>query len=53
VQKVGDDAVDGGSFGDIWRGRVGEHEVAIKMMRVFGAKNINKLYKVFSMLYPI
>ena len=46
VQKLGQDAVAGGSFGDIWKGDVGGHMIAIKVMRIFGASNIEKVLKV-------
>jgi hypothetical protein len=39
--------VDGGSFGDIWMGKIGSRMVAIKVMRAF-RDDVQRLLKVFS-----
>jgi hypothetical protein len=46
VQKLGQDAVAGGSFGDIWKGEVDGHIIAIKVMRTFGASDVTRFLKV-------
>ncbi|KAJ7882108.1 kinase-like domain-containing protein, partial [Mycena leptocephala] len=38
----------GGSFSDVYRGSLRGHGVAIKMMRVFGKRNIDQVLKEFS-----
>jgi hypothetical protein len=38
--------VAGGGFGDIWRGEVGSHAIAIKAMRIFDASGVDKILKV-------
>ncbi|KAJ7740622.1 kinase-like domain-containing protein [Mycena metata] len=37
----------GGSFGDVYKGLLGDQSVAIKMMRVFGESDIDALLKEF------
>lgn len=37
----------GGGFGDVWRGEVGGHAIAIKVMRVFDASGVETILKVF------
>ncbi|KAJ7670977.1 kinase-like domain-containing protein, partial [Mycena rosella] len=40
--------VAGGSFGDVYKGKLGDQCVAVKMMRVFGESDIDALLKTFS-----
>ncbi|KAJ7670949.1 kinase-like domain-containing protein, partial [Mycena rosella] len=40
--------VAGGSFGDVYKGKLGCQCVAVKMMRVFGESDIDGLLKAFS-----
>jgi hypothetical protein len=47
VQISGRDAVAGGSYGDIWKGCIDSHVIAIKVMRVFGVDDVQKVLKVF------
>lgn len=46
VQKQGKNGVDWGAFGDIWKGELEGHAVAIKVMRVFQVSNVNAVLKV-------
>lgn len=46
-------AVDGGAFGDIYKGFVQGHEVAIKVLRVFNSSDRQKLLKVRLHAYTI
>jgi hypothetical protein len=46
VHVTGEDAVDSGSFGDVWRGCIGEQLVAIKRLRVYKTSDVEKLLKV-------
>ncbi|KAK0461544.1 kinase-like domain-containing protein [Armillaria novae-zelandiae] len=36
VTKEGDNAIDGGGFADIWKGRFRDTQVCLKVLRVFG-----------------
>jgi hypothetical protein len=47
VEILGTDAVAGGAFGDIWKGKINGRAVAIKVMRVFGS-DANQLLKVLT-----
>ncbi|KAF8174662.1 kinase-like domain-containing protein, partial [Mycena galopus ATCC 62051] len=47
LQKVGQQ-VDGGGFGDIWKGLVHGHTVCVKIMRIFQNDRIKDLLKEFS-----
>ena len=46
VQKIGDQPVAGGAFGDIWEGYHEQKKVAIKVMRPASPGSHEKLYKV-------
>jgi hypothetical protein len=43
VEKKSGYPVDQGGCGDIWRGEIGGHDVAIKVMRVWTAKTSSKV----------
>jgi serine/threonine protein kinase len=47
VREIGEHLVDGGSFGDVWKGVVEGHVIAIKAMRFFGS-HVDDAHKVFS-----
>ncbi|KAF8150262.1 kinase-like domain-containing protein [Mycena galopus ATCC 62051] len=47
LKKVGQQ-VDGGGFGDIWKGLVNEHSVCVKIMRIFQNDRVEDLLKEFS-----
>ncbi|KAF8174668.1 kinase-like domain-containing protein, partial [Mycena galopus ATCC 62051] len=47
LQKVGQQ-VDGGRFGDIWKGLVHGHTVCVKIMRIFQNDRVKDLLKEFS-----
>ncbi|KAF8150329.1 kinase-like domain-containing protein [Mycena galopus ATCC 62051] len=47
LQKVGPQ-VDGGGFGDIWKGLVHGHSVCVKIMRIFQNDRVEDLLKEFS-----
>ncbi|KAF7337084.1 Protein kinase domain-containing protein [Mycena venus] len=46
LQKVGHQ-VGAGGYGDIWKGRVGEQSVCVKMMRIFQEADIQAILKDF------
>ncbi|KAH7917137.1 kinase-like protein [Leucogyrophana mollusca] len=39
--------VDGGNFGDVWKGDLDGHPVAVKMMRVFVSRDVQTLMKAY------
>ncbi|KAH8113199.1 kinase-like protein [Phellopilus nigrolimitatus] len=39
VKRVGDNPVTGGGFADVWKGKMGERHVALKVLRIFGLAN--------------
>ena len=41
------DPVAGGSFGELYKGSVGERDVAIKVLRVYRKSDMNKILKVW------
>ncbi|KAF9255260.1 hypothetical protein L218DRAFT_1036273 [Marasmius fiardii PR-910] len=45
VEKLGDYPVGGGSFGDVWRGKIGEQIVGLKVVKTFLTSNVQKLLK--------
>lgn len=50
VQRQGNGGVSWGAFGDIWKGDLEGHVVAIKVMRVSQESNVNGVLSV-RMLY--
>ena len=48
IEFVGDGAVDGGGFGDVWKGRFGDQFLAMKVLKVYVKSDINELLKVSS-----
>jgi hypothetical protein len=46
LQKIGQQAVAGGAFGDIWKGLVQEQSVCVKIMRIFEDSNVEAVLKV-------
>ncbi|KAH7926547.1 kinase-like protein [Leucogyrophana mollusca] len=42
------DQVDGGTFGDVWKGDLDGRPVAVKKMRVFGFRDVEVLMKAYS-----
>ena len=46
VRKIGDSAVTAGSFGDVWKGEMQGHIVAIKELKVYEQSDIEKILKV-------
>ncbi|KAK1223868.1 Rho guanine nucleotide exchange factor [Marasmius sp. AFHP31] len=45
VEKLGEHPVAGGGFGDVWKGRVAEQTVCLKIVRVFNASDLQRLVK--------
>jgi hypothetical protein len=45
IEIVGD-AVGGGGFADIFKGRLQNHEIAVKVLKVYQKSDIEKLLKV-------
>jgi serine/threonine protein kinase len=48
IEFVGDSAIDGGGFGDVWKGRFGDHLIALKVLKVYVKSDIKELLKVLS-----
>ena len=48
IEMVGDAAIDGGGYGDIWKGLLNGQEIAVKVLRIFHKPDKNKLLKVGS-----
>ncbi|KAH7923893.1 kinase-like protein [Leucogyrophana mollusca] len=46
--KIRGDQVDGGTFGDVWKGDFDGRLVAVKKMRVFGSRDVQALMKAYS-----
>ncbi|KAJ8077705.1 hypothetical protein PM082_002138 [Marasmius tenuissimus] len=47
VEKLGEHPVAGGGFGDVWKGRVAEQTVCLKVVRVFNASDLQQLVKEY------
>ncbi|KAK1223870.1 Rho guanine nucleotide exchange factor [Marasmius sp. AFHP31] len=47
VEKLGEHPVAGGGFGDVWKGRVAERTVCLKIVRVFNASDLQHLVKAY------
>lgn len=48
VEKFGDRPKKGGTFGDVWKGKIENRYVAIKIPRIFEDSNIEEVLKDFS-----
>ena len=46
IELVGKAAIDGGGFGDIWKGVLGGQDIAVKVLRVYQKSDKEKLLKV-------
>ncbi|KAK1227386.1 Rho guanine nucleotide exchange factor [Marasmius sp. AFHP31] len=46
VDKLGEHPVAGGGFGDVWKGRVADQSVCLKVVRVFTESDVGQLVKV-------
>jgi hypothetical protein len=46
IELVGNAAIDGGSYGDIWKGLLSGQEIAVKILRVFRKSDKDMLLKV-------
>jgi len=46
VKRTGNCAVAGGGFGEVWKGAIKQHAIAIKALRVYGKTQVQKLLKV-------
>ena len=47
IQLIGTDPVAAGSFGEVWKGRMHEHElIAVKILKVYVNSDVEKLLKV-------
>jgi hypothetical protein len=46
LDKTGSDPVDGGSFGDLWKGKIRGELVAVKVVKLYVAQDVKKLIKV-------
>ncbi|KAF9263059.1 TPR-like protein [Marasmius fiardii PR-910] len=45
VEKLGDYPVGGGAFGDVWKGRVGQQLVCLKVVRAFNRSDVQQVLK--------
>ncbi|KAF9260005.1 hypothetical protein L218DRAFT_932993 [Marasmius fiardii PR-910] len=45
VEKLGQYPVGGGAFGDVWRGKVGEQLVCLKVIRAFETSDVQQILK--------
>ncbi|KAF9254232.1 kinase-like protein [Marasmius fiardii PR-910] len=45
VEKLGNDPVGGGAFGDVWQGRIGQQLVCLKVVRAFRRSDIKLILK--------
>jgi hypothetical protein len=46
IELLGDSAIDGGGFGDIWKGLLRGQEIAVKVLRIFRQSDKVQLLKV-------
>jgi hypothetical protein len=46
IQMNGDRPIDGGSFGEIWRGLLGDQEIAVKVLRIYRPSDKEQILKV-------
>ena len=46
VELVGDSAVDGGSYGDVWKAKFEGKDIAVKVLKVYQKSDIDKLLRV-------
>ncbi|THU88759.1 kinase-like protein, partial [Dendrothele bispora CBS 962.96] len=47
VNKIGEHPVSSGGFGEIWKGSIGEQLACLKVVRVYGDSDVQKLLKEF------
>ncbi|KAF9255255.1 kinase-like protein [Marasmius fiardii PR-910] len=45
AEKLGDYAVGGGGFGDVWKGKIGEQVVCLKVVKAYLTSDVQKLLK--------
>ncbi|KAF9254821.1 kinase-like protein [Marasmius fiardii PR-910] len=45
VEKLGNYPVGGGAFGDVWRGKIGEQLVCLKVIRAFNRSDVQHVLK--------
>ncbi|KAF9254435.1 kinase-like protein [Marasmius fiardii PR-910] len=45
VNKLGNHPVGGGAFGDVWKGRIGQQLVCLKVIRAFEASDVKQVAK--------
>lgn len=46
IQSAEENAIDGGGFGDVWKGQFRNHMIAMKVLRVYVKSDIKELLKV-------
>lgn len=46
IQIAGDSAVAEGGFGDVYKGQLGDQEIAIKVLKVYQKSDMQQLLKV-------
>ncbi|KAJ8088413.1 Receptor-interacting serine/threonine-protein kinase 1 [Marasmius tenuissimus] len=47
VKKVGEHPVGGGGFGDVWKGKIDNEVVCLKMVKVYQMSDVQKLVKEY------
>jgi hypothetical protein len=50
--QVDGDPVAGGGFGDVYKGRFRNQEIALKVLKVYQKSDMDKLLKVFIIIKP-
>ncbi|KAG7095871.1 hypothetical protein E1B28_006562 [Marasmius oreades] len=45
VQKLGNHPIGGGAFGDVWKGRIGQQLVCMKVVRAFETSDVKQILK--------
>lgn len=46
IELTGGDAVAGGAYGDVWKGKMRGEQLAVKVLKVFQKSDMEKLLKV-------
>ncbi|KAK7458718.1 Rho guanine nucleotide exchange factor [Stygiomarasmius scandens] len=47
IEKIGEHPVAAGGFGEVWKGSLGGQFTCIKVVKVYGNSNVQKLFKEF------
>ncbi|KAK1235176.1 Rho GTPase activating protein [Marasmius sp. AFHP31] len=47
VKRIGDWPIGGGGFGDVWKGKIDDHVVCLKVVKVYAMSDVQKLLKEY------